>query len=214
LGLALVGNPPLLIADEPTTGLDRGAQREVWEVLSGERRRGTAVLVTSHSLEEAEALGDRIAVVVGGLLAAIGTPGELKARFAKGHRLGLLLAGSGIGRSEGEREGGLLWGDGGVSGGQFEEARHAAIRAVKGTAWGKEALPLPGGASSGELRIMLNSVEGAVIDLERLAREPLLNGFSSWKLSKGCLEEAYSRIVGEAQAKDGGGDPTEGPESN
>ena len=181
-------------------------------MLSGERRRGTTVLVTSHSLEEAEALGDRIAVVVGGRLAAIGTPGELKARFAKGHRLGLLLAGSGSGRSEGEREGWLLWGDG-VSGGQFEEARHAAIRAVKGTAWGKEALPLPGGASSGELRIMLSSVEGAVIDLERLAREPLLNGFSSWKLSKGCLEEAYSRIVGEAQAKDGGGDPTEGTEA-
>ena len=209
LGLALVGNPPLLIADEPTTGLDRGAQREVWEVLNGERRRGTALLVTSHSLEEAEALGDRIAVVVGGRLAAIGTPGELKSRFARGHRLGLLLAGSGIIRAGGEGgDGSVVDGSvsGGVkgSGGQFEEARHAAIRAVQSTVWGRGAIPLPG-ASSGELRLMLSSVEGAVIDLERLAREPLLNGFSSWKLSRGCLEEAYSRIVSEAQEKDGRG---------
>ena len=187
LGMALVGSPALLICDEPSTGLDDATRREVWSLLLAERARGTALLVTSHSLEEAEALGDRIAVMARGRLRAIGTAAELKQRFAGGHRLQLILA------AQGELAG----------------ARAAALHFVGSCAgWGQGALALEGGgapgaqppgASSGsaELRFILQggSAEEAVVDLARGAADPSASGFCAWKLSRGCLEEAYQRIV-------------------
>ncbi len=74
---ALVNNPDLVFLDEPTTGLDPEVRRATWEVIRGLRARGKTVFLTTHYMEEAQELADRIAIIVKGRIAAIGTPSEL-----------------------------------------------------------------------------------------------------------------------------------------
>lgn len=78
VGNALVAEPPVLILDEPTTGLDPHSRREVWGLIGSQRGRGTTVLVTTHYMEEAEALCDQVAVMGGGRILAMGTIEELR----------------------------------------------------------------------------------------------------------------------------------------
>ena len=77
LGLALVGNPELIFLDEPTTGFDPGARRAAWETIRNLRSLGTTVLLTTHYLDEAEQLADRVAVLREGRIIREGTPAEL-----------------------------------------------------------------------------------------------------------------------------------------
>jgi ABC-2 type transport system ATP-binding protein len=77
LGLALVGDPDLLFLDEPTTGFDPQARRRAWESISSLRALGKTILLTTHYLDEAERLCDRVAVIRDGRIAAMGRPGEL-----------------------------------------------------------------------------------------------------------------------------------------
>src|SRR5579872_1651227 len=77
LGLALVGNPELIFLDEPTTGFDPGARRTAWETIRNLRSLGTTVLLTTHYLDEAEQLADRVAVLREGRIVREGTPAEL-----------------------------------------------------------------------------------------------------------------------------------------
>jgi ABC-2 type transport system ATP-binding protein len=77
LGLALVGDPDLLFLDEPTTGFDPQARRRAWESISSLRALGKTILLTTHYLDEAERLCDRVAVLRDGRIAAMGRPGEL-----------------------------------------------------------------------------------------------------------------------------------------
>src|SRR5512145_1918620 len=79
---ALVGDPELLFLDEPTTGLDPQSRRQLWEVVHGYRAAGRTVLLTTHYMDEAERLCDRVAVVDRGRVIALGTPRELVARHA------------------------------------------------------------------------------------------------------------------------------------
>jgi ABC-2 type transport system ATP-binding protein len=79
LALGLVGDPDLLFLDEPTTGFDPSARRRAWDLVKGLRALGKTVLLTTHYMDEAEHLADRVAVVVRGRLVAIGTPAELGA---------------------------------------------------------------------------------------------------------------------------------------
>ncbi|MEU3095362.1 ABC transporter ATP-binding protein [Streptomyces sp. NPDC006967] len=79
LALALLGDPDVLFLDEPTTGLDPEGRRETWELVSALRDRGTTVLLTTHYLEEAEFLADRLAIMHEGRIAATGTPAEVTA---------------------------------------------------------------------------------------------------------------------------------------
>ncbi len=80
VGIALIGDPELLFLDEPTTGFDPSARRQAWEMISGLRDLGKTVLLTTHYLEEAQALADRVAVMSDGLIVAIDTPGNLGGR--------------------------------------------------------------------------------------------------------------------------------------
>jgi len=74
---ALVSDPELLFLDEPTTGLDPQSRRQLWEVVLGFKARGRTVLLTTHYMDEAERLCDRVAVVDKGKVIALGTPAEL-----------------------------------------------------------------------------------------------------------------------------------------
>ncbi len=79
LALGLVGNPEVLFLDEPTTGFDPAARRGSWELLSGLRGLGTTIVLTTHYMDEAEQLADRVGVIVNGTIVAMGTPAELSA---------------------------------------------------------------------------------------------------------------------------------------
>lgn len=84
---AIVGEPELLFLDEPTTGLDPQSRRELWDVIRGFRNTGRTVLLTTHYMEEAERLCDRVAVVDRGKVIALGSPRELISSLGGEHVL-------------------------------------------------------------------------------------------------------------------------------
>jgi ABC-2 type transport system ATP-binding protein len=85
LGCALVGDPELLFLDEPTTGLDPQSRRQTWEIVEGLKARGRTVILTTHYMEEAARLCDRVAVVDHGKVIALGTPRELVSSLGAEH---------------------------------------------------------------------------------------------------------------------------------
>jgi ABC-2 type transport system ATP-binding protein len=80
VALALIGDPELIFLDEPTTGFDPSARRTAWHVIDGLRELGKTVFLTTHYMDEAEQLADRIAVIARGQIVAEGTPGTLGGR--------------------------------------------------------------------------------------------------------------------------------------
>ncbi len=80
MAMALVGDPELLFLDEPTTGFDPSARQQAWSVIARLRELGTTILLTTHSMEEAEALADRVVVLVAGRVVADATPATLGGR--------------------------------------------------------------------------------------------------------------------------------------
>ena len=93
LACALVGNPELLFLDEPTTGLDPQSRRQLWDLIEGFKSDGRSILLTTHYMDEAERLCDRVAIVDHGRMIALGTPRELIARLRAEHVLEFALAG-------------------------------------------------------------------------------------------------------------------------
>jgi ABC-2 type transport system ATP-binding protein len=91
---ALVGDPELLFLDEPTTGLDPQSRRQLWDILRGFRSQGRTVLLTTHYMDEAERLCDRVAVVDHGKVIALGSPAELIARLGGEHLIEFVVAGA------------------------------------------------------------------------------------------------------------------------
>jgi ABC-2 type transport system ATP-binding protein len=80
LALALIGDPDLIFLDEPTTGFDPSARRSAWSTIRALCSLGKTVLLTTHFMDEAQELADRVAVIVGGQVVATGTPGDLGGR--------------------------------------------------------------------------------------------------------------------------------------
>jgi len=91
---ALVGNPRILFLDEPTTGLDPQSRRQLWDIIREFQRRGGTVLLTTHYMDEAERLCDRLAIVDHGEIIAEGTPDELIARLGGHHVLEFSVSGN------------------------------------------------------------------------------------------------------------------------
>ena len=98
VALGIVGDPELLFLDEPTTGFDPAARREFWGLIETLQRNGTTILLTTHYLEEAERLADRVAVIAAGRIIAEGTPATLGGR--DGARATVRWTEGGVARSE------------------------------------------------------------------------------------------------------------------
>ena len=90
MALGIVGRPELIFLDEPTTGFDPEARRQFWELIRLLAQDGTTILLTTHYLDEAEALADRVAVIADGLIVAEGSPATLG-----GHGSGLFACSGG-----------------------------------------------------------------------------------------------------------------------
>ncbi|CAB4624113.1 MAG: ATP-binding cassette domain-containing protein [Actinobacteria bacterium] len=80
VGLGIIGSPELLFLDEPTTGFDPEARRAFWALIQSLRKGGTTILLTTHYLDEAEALADRVAVITQGKILEVSTPSQLGGR--------------------------------------------------------------------------------------------------------------------------------------
>jgi ABC-2 type transport system ATP-binding protein len=91
MAVALAGDPELLFLDEPTTGFDPSARRTAWDVVSGLRDLGKTVFLTTHYMDEAEHLADRIAVIAAGRIVAEGTPATLGGRAQMAARISFAL---------------------------------------------------------------------------------------------------------------------------
>ncbi|EDO46878.1 predicted protein, partial [Nematostella vectensis] len=92
--IALVGNPAIVFMDEPTTGMDPKARRFLWNIITGIMKEGRTVILTSHSMEECEALCNRVAIMVNGQMKCLGSPQHLKNKFGDGYTVILRVAGS------------------------------------------------------------------------------------------------------------------------
>lgn len=79
IGIAALSRPPVMVLDEPTTGLDPQSRRNLWQLLRSYQQQGSFVLLTTHSMEEAEALCDRVGIIKGGRLLALDTVNNLRA---------------------------------------------------------------------------------------------------------------------------------------
>ncbi len=93
LALGLIGNPALLYLDEPTTGFDPAARRDAWELVRGLRTAGMTILLTTHDMDEAQALADRVVLLSGGVVVAVGDPAALGGRDAERARITFRLPG-------------------------------------------------------------------------------------------------------------------------
>ncbi|TPX34701.1 hypothetical protein SmJEL517_g02743 [Synchytrium microbalum] len=87
VGCALVGRPEILFLDEPTTGMDVEVRQTIWATINDLKERGATIVITTHSMEEADALASRIGILANGHLAALGTPQHLKNLYGQGYKI-------------------------------------------------------------------------------------------------------------------------------
>ena len=104
LACAIVGDPELLFLDEPTTGLDPQSRRQIWELVEEFKSTGRSILLTTHYMDEAERLCDRVAIIDHGRVIALGTPRELIASLGAEHVVEFVLAHDGNGGGAGLSE--------------------------------------------------------------------------------------------------------------
>jgi len=89
VAISVIGNPKIIFLDEPTTGMDPVSRKDVWSLIQ-DLKRDKTIILTTHAMEEADSLADRIAVVVDGKLKCIGTPLNLKNTFGDGYIVNMI----------------------------------------------------------------------------------------------------------------------------
>ena len=104
VAMAMVGEPPIIFLDEPSTGVDPVARRNLWKIIERIQAAGQSVILTSHSMEECEALCDRLAIMVNGQFQCFGSVSHLKNKFALGFTILTKLRVSGEMRGLGDVE--------------------------------------------------------------------------------------------------------------
>ncbi len=110
VGMALIGDPELLFLDEPTTGFDPAARRQAWETIAGLRDLGKTVFLTTHYMDEAQRLADRVTIIAGGEIVAAGTPEDLGDRESQPATISFRLP---VGVAAADVPGGGIVGEGG-----------------------------------------------------------------------------------------------------
>ncbi|XP_060037438.1 phospholipid-transporting ATPase ABCA7 isoform X2 [Erinaceus europaeus] len=163
--VALVGDPAVVFLDEPTTGMDPSARRFLWASLRDLVQAGCAVVLTSHSMEECEALCTRLAVLASGRFRCLGSPQHLKTRFGSGHSLTLRVP-------AGSRERAQAWVAATLPGAELLEVRGGRLR-----------FQLPPGLRGGLARVF-----------EELAAGGADCGLEDFSLSQTTLEEVFLRF--------------------
>jgi ABC-2 type transport system ATP-binding protein len=128
---ALVGDPDLLFLDEPTTGLDPQSRRSLWDVIRGLRDRGRTILLTTHYMDEAERLCDRVAVVDHGKVIALGSPADLVTRLGGDHVIEFAVNGAGVAGGGTAGTGAAAGGAAGAAG-RIAALDEASLRALPG----------------------------------------------------------------------------------
>lgn len=217
LGIALMGNPAVLLLDEPSSGMDAAAKRVMWRTLLGVAAPGRSLLITTHSMEEADRLADRVGIMKRRML-ALGTARELGQRWGEGVVVQIVL-GSAPGTSEGEMEGVRAWLRRRVRGCEFEAwgmrgGGHGLLRfrvrrdgragekdgaaevreeEVDGSV--KEIIEAHGGGSDEALDT------ATLIQLLEAHREEL--GIAHYSVSPTTLDEVFLRVVGREEEEDG-----------
>ncbi|XP_065332523.1 phospholipid-transporting ATPase ABCA1-like [Cloeon dipterum] len=87
VAMALIGDPPIVLLDEPTSGVDPIARRQLWQALGERQQAGQSIVISSHSMDECEALCSRLAIMVAGKLVCLGPISHLKSKFGQGYSL-------------------------------------------------------------------------------------------------------------------------------
>ena len=144
---ALVGDPELLFLDEPTTGLDPQSRLQLWDVVEGFRKSGRTVMLSTHYMDEAERLCDRVGVVDHGKLIAIGTPRELIASLGGKEVIEVTFAGGGV----------------------FDEKRAGALHGVHGVRRVGDGFALAADPLHVALPALVDHLRSEGLVLERLA---------------------------------------------
>ena len=166
VALALIGDPELLFLDEPTTGFDPSARRRAWEVIASLRELGKTIFLTTHYMEEAQELADRVAIISAGRIVAEGPPEELTHRDQRRTTIRFRLP-AGVGA--GELPGGLApESDGAPAGaGEIRVQADDPVRALNElTAWALERrIPLDG------LEVRQPNLEDVYLELTATAAE-------------------------------------------
>jgi len=172
VALSMVGHPMLALLDEPTTGLDPVARREVWNAIIHARDAGSACILTTHMLEEAEELCTQIVILTEGLAAARGTVQQLKDTYSSGYRLS-------------------------IDAKPQEEAKARQFMASLLPAELKEPIKT---SLCGQLIFDVSKDARFVGNLFlSLATNAESNGIRHWGISQASLEDAYVRIVSEGK---------------
>ena len=170
---ALMHDPKILLLDEPTTGLDPQARRALWDTLRGLQQKGLTIILTTHYMEEADRLCQRLAIVDHGRILTIDTPAALKRSLPGGHILDVWIRGGAPAGPRLERLGGVL---------RLEKVADAA-----GSANGQDGLE--------RLRLFVDPSDGL---LDRVLREVRAGGgdLDHVSLTQPSLEDVYIHLTG------------------
>jgi ABC-2 type transport system ATP-binding protein len=168
---ALVGNPRILFLDEPTTGLDPQSRRQLWDIVRGFQKKGGTVLLTTHYMDEAERLCDRLAIVDHGVIIAQGTPADLIDRLGGHHVVEFQVSANGNS-------------DGNASGDSADDADWRALPGVESVRRENSTVCLSVHEPHLTIPALLASVEGKGQRLEHLSTR------------QASLEDVFVRLTG------------------
>jgi ATP-binding cassette subfamily A (ABC1) protein 3 len=205
LGIALMGNPSVLLLDEPSSGMDAAAKRVMWRTLLGVAAPGRALLITTHSMEEADKLATRVGIMKRKML-ALGTVGALGEQYGDAWVVQLVLR-SAPDTSEGEMASVKEWVRGNIPGVEMDKwggagGGHGQLRfkVLKAASGADDKLVEANAQSAAPTSSLdLNSIPG-LIQLLEMNREHL--GLEYYSVSPTTLDEVFLRVVGDEEEEE------------
>lgn len=190
LGISLLGDPPVLMLDEPTTGLDPETRRQLWDIVQGERSEGRAIVITTHSMEEADTLCTRIGIMAKGQLRCIGSQQHLKSQFGDGYKLqlGLEPLANAVSSSTSGGQSVPQYDYDGVI--RFIEAEVCAEAKLVSTRAGSMAFMLP------REQVTVSRI------FNRMEANKAAVGVLNWGITQSSLEEVFVKVATLAEAEE------------